>query len=148
MAINLTVNSEQALQAAVGELREAWKKHRYLRLVVKTGKDRSLDQNGISHVWYEQIARELREDTALGVKQFCKLHYGVPIMRAEDEEFRGLYDAVLKRLPYETKLAAMAAWPVTSLMTKDQLSQYLTAMQEGFAGRVALEFPKEDSNAH
>lgn len=138
----LTINSEASLSSAIGEIRDAWKAHRFLRLNIKTGKDRSLDQNGISHVWYEQIARELREDTALGVKKFCKLHYGVPIMRAEDEDFRRLYDLVIKPLAYEKKLEAMAAWPVTSLMTKDQLSQYLEAMQAGYAGRVRLEFPE------
>ena len=138
----LTINSESSLSNAIGEIREAWKAHRFIRLNIKTGKDRSLDQNGISHVWYEQIARELREDTALGVKKFCKLHYGVPIMRAEDEDFRRLYDLVIKPLSYEKKLEAMAAWPVTSLMTKSQLSQYLEAMQSAYANRVRLEFPE------
>lgn len=139
----ITINSEQSLSQAIGDLREQWKRHKFLRVIVKTGKDRSLDQNGISHVWYEQISRELREDTSLGVKKFCKLHYGVPILRAEDEEFRRLYDLVIKPLIYEKKLEAMAAWPVTSLMTKDQLSQYLEAMQSGYAGRVRLEFPEK-----
>lgn len=141
--MQLTVNSDTALQQAIGDIRELYRAHRFVRVTLKTGKARSHDQNSISHAWYEQIARELREDTALGVKCFCKLHYGVPIMRAEDEEFRELYDSVVKPLPYEKKLEAMKAWPVTSLMTKDQLSQYLQAMQDGHAGRVRLEFPKE-----
>jgi hypothetical protein len=139
-----TVNSDTALQDLIGDLRETYKVHRFIKVTYTTGKARSQDQNEISHVWYEQISRELREDTALGVKQFCKLHYGVPILRAESEEFRTLYDLVIKPLSYEKKLAGMSAWPVTSLMTKDQLSQYLEAMQQGYAGRVRLEFPETD----
>lgn len=145
--MQITVNSDTSLQQAIGDMRDLYRRHRYLRVKITTGKSRSLDQNGISHVWYEQISRELREDTPLSVKCFCKLHYGVPIMRAESEEFRELYDLVIKSLTYERKLAAMSAWPVTSLMSKDQLSQYLTAMQDGYAGRVQLEFPKDEEGA-
>lgn len=139
-----TINSDTSLQDLIGELRETYRVHRFLNVTYTTGKARSLDQNAIGHAWYEQVSRELREDTALGVKQFCKLHYGVPILRAESGEFRALYDMVIKPLTYERKLAAMSAWPVTSLMTKDQLSQYLTAMQQGYAGSVRLEFPETE----
>jgi hypothetical protein len=145
--MQITVNSEHGLQQAIGDMRDLYKQHRFVRVKLTTGKARSLDQNGISHVWYEQVARELREDTPLMVKCFCKLHYGVPIMRAEDEEFRTLYDSVIKPLSYEKKLEAMKVWPVTSLMNKDQLSQYLTAMQAGYAGMVRLEFPNEEGMA-
>lgn len=68
-------------------------------------------------------------------------------MRAEDDEFRSVYDMVIKPLSYEKKLEAMKAWPVTSLMTKDQLNQYLVAMQSDFAGRVTLEFLQEKDAA-
>ena len=139
----ITINSEQSLQSAIGDLREQWKRHKFLRVTVRVGKDRSIDQNSISHAWYQQIANELREETALGIKNYCKLHYGVPILRAENEEFRIQYDTVLKPLSYEKKLMAMNFLPVTSLMTKDQLSQYLDAMQSGYAGRVRLEFPEK-----
>jgi hypothetical protein len=145
--MQLTINSETSLQQAIGDMRELYRQHKFVRVKLTTGKARSLDQNAIAHVFYEQVARELREDTALQVKNFCKLHYGVPILRAEDEEFRALYDLVIKPLSYERKLAAMSAWPVTSLMSKDQLSQYLTAMQEGYAGRVNLEFPPDERKA-
>lgn len=143
--MNLTINSDTSLQQAIGDLREAFKAHKFLRLSVKTGKARSLDQNGISHVWYEQISRELREETPLGVKCFCKLHYGVPILRAENEDFRTQYDTVLKPLSYDKKLLAMNFLPVTSLMTKPQISQYLSAMQEAYADRVRLEFPEQEA---
>ena len=143
--MNLTINSDMSLQQAIGDLREAFRSHKFLRLSVKTGKARSLDQNSIAHVWYEQVSRELREETPLGVKCFCKLHYGVPILRAENEDFRTQYDTVLKPLSYDKKLLAMNFLPVTSLMTKGQLSQYLSAMQEAYADRVQLTFPEQEA---
>ena len=142
--MNAVINSDASLQSFIGEIREMYRVHRYVKATAKTGKARSLDQNAISHAWYEQIARELREDDALGHKCYCKLHHGVPILRAEDEEFREAYDAVIKGLTYEQKLIAMRHWPVTSIMTKEQLSKYLESMQADFAKRgVHLEFPEE-----
>lgn len=140
------VNSEPLLSKIIGDLREAFREHKYLRVTVKTGKDRSLSQNDISHAWYAQIANELREAPASKVKAECKLVHGVPILRAEDEDFRKFYDAAIKKhLSYEEKLEAMEFVPVTSLMTVKQLSQYLVDMQDAYRRRgVALEFPPEE----
>jgi hypothetical protein len=140
----LVINSTESLQRVIGELREAFGKHKFLRLNLKTGKDRSLDQNALSHAWYQQLAREMPQHDALGWKCECKLLHGVPILRAEDGEFRTFYDAAIKKsLSYEEKLAAMRFVPVTSLMTSVQLSKYLEAMQHHFAKQgVVLEFPE------
>lgn len=136
------INSDESAQRFIGVIREQYMAHRFLRVSVKTGKDRSLPQNSLTHAWYGQIARELREDDALGWKCYCKLHHGVPILRAEDEEYRETYDAVIKPLTYENKLVAMKQWPVTSLMTKEQLSKYAEAVRDDFRNRgVMLEFP-------
>lgn len=142
--MKLTVNSDRALQDAIGELRGAYTARRYVTLTIDDGKPRSHDQNAISHVWYEQVARELREDTALGVKSFCKLHFGVPILRAEDDEFRAMYDRVVKPMAYEDKVALMAWFPVTSIMKTPQLSQYLEAVQAHYRRNgVWLQFPEQ-----
>lgn len=138
-----TINSEPALQSFIGDMRDLFRSHKFVKVSAKVGMARSVDQNAISHAWYEQIARELREDDALGWKSYCKLHHGVPILRAEDEQFRGFYDASIKRMTYEQKLQAMKFVPVTSLMTKPQLSKYLEALQGDFHQRgVLLEFPE------
>ena len=138
------VNSEPSLSKLIGDLREMWREHKFLRVAIKTGKDRSLDQNAILHAWIGQIANELREQPAAKIKAECKLHYGVPILRAEDEEFREFYDRAIKWMTYEQKLDAMAFVPVTSIMSVKQLSQFLGDMQSAYVGRVALEFPPED----
>jgi hypothetical protein len=138
----LVINSQESLQSAIGNLRDAWARHKFLRVNVKTGVDRSINQNALTHAWYGQMARELREDDELGWKCYCKLHHGVPILRAEDEEFRNTYDSAIKGLSYEQKLKVMRLLPVTSLMTKEQLSKYAEAVQADFAQRgVRLEFP-------
>ena len=137
------LNSEYSLQSALGEIRDLWKFHKWLKVTVQTSKPRSIDQNAISHAWYEQLARELLEDDAIGWKSYCKLHFGVPLLRAEDQQFREFYDNAMKNsLTYEQKLAAMKFVPVTSLMTKAQLSKYLEAMQAGIGRGVVLEFPE------
>ena len=139
------IHSETRLQAYIGELRQAWKRSHYLRASYSDEKSRTGRQNAIAHVWYEQIARELGEDTPEGVKSECKLRFGVPILRAEDEGFREVYDASLKPLPHEQKLKVMRLIPVTSIMSVSQLSRYLTDVQRAYADRVLLEFPEEQA---
>lgn len=101
---------------------------------------RTLAQNAGTHVLYEIIAAALPQDDAAGWKAHCKLHFGVPILRAEDPDFRAAYDAAVKPLMYEQKLAVMRYWPVTSLMDKSQINRYIAALQDDFARRgVVLE---------
>ncbi|MDB5777585.1 MAG: hypothetical protein JWP38_3718 [Herbaspirillum sp.] len=134
----LVINSTESLQRALGDMRDLWVRHKFLRVSIKAGKDRSIPQNALTHAWYAQIARELRDDDEMGWKCYCKLHHGVPIMRTEDEEFRTSYDAVIRPLSYENKLIAMRCWPVTSLMTKEQLGRYADAIQADFARRNVI----------
>ncbi len=109
--------------------------------IMPYGRNRSLEQNNQAHVWYEQLAFELPEDNALGWKCYCKLHLGVPILRAEDEEFRKVYDQAIKGLSYEQKLQVMKILPVTSIMKTKQYNQYFESMQDEFLKRgVKLEF--------
>lgn len=105
---------------------------------------RSLDQNAISHAWYAEIAKALDSDNAECWKCYCKLHHGVPILRAENAEFRKVYDEAIKGLSYEKKLQIMKILPVTSLMNTTQLSAYLEAVQADFMDKgVMLTFPDE-----
>lgn len=133
---------------AIGELREQFKAKRYVTMNLSSGKARTLDQNAISHTWYERIAAELREDTALGVQSFCKLHFGVPILRTEDADFREKYDAAVKPMTYVNKLILMEWFPVTSLMKTPQLTQYLEAMRPHYGPLgVHLQFPNSEYKA-
>jgi hypothetical protein len=139
------LNSEISLQTFIGQLRELWHSRRYLEITLKEGKGRSVEQNAVLHGWFGQVARELREYDARGVKRFCKLHFGVPILRAEDDDFRAAYDRVIKPLGYEDKLVAMDILPVTSVMTTIQLDQCMADIQNHYAqpkhGGVVLVYP-------
>jgi hypothetical protein len=119
---------------------------RWVFKVTAYEKNRTLEQNDQAHVWYEQLAIELPEDNALGWKCYCKLHFGVPILRAEDEEFRKVYDQSIKSMSYEHKLQVMKILPVTSIMKTKQYNQYFEAMQDEFLKRgVKLEFITKDT---
>ncbi|MGQ4204166.1 hypothetical protein ACUALW_24755 [Bordetella bronchiseptica] len=107
-------------------------------LVRERQKPRSQAQNAFSHAWYGEIALALPEDDALGWKCYCKLHHGVPILRAEDDAFREAYDGAIKPLPYEKKLLAMRVFPVTSRMNTRQLTKYADAVRDDFAARGVL----------
>jgi len=141
--MKMQARNDAQLSSILGEVRQAFKANGFVEVDIRTGKRRSDCQNSISHSWYEQIARELREQSAHEVKRECKLIFGVPILRAEDEDFCIQYDTLIKnRYTYEEKLQMMDFFPVTSLMTTDQLSRYLEAMQAAYAKRgVSLEFP-------
>lgn len=135
-----TITTEWSLQQLLGDLRSSYREHGYLRLSWSTDHHRSTDQNALAHCWYEQISRELGEDSTEDVKAYCKLHFGVPILRADDEGFRTLYDQALRPLAYETKLQAIKLVPVTSIMGVKQLTRYLDQMQQHYARRgVVLE---------
>lgn len=137
------VTTPAKLSAVIGEMRDALKQAGWLRVTYSHDKGRTAQQNALAFAWYAQIAAELLENTTEGVHAECKLRYGVPLLRAEDADFRAMYDGALKAMTYEQKLKVMAYLPVTRLMTTDQLSQYLTAIREAYADRVQLEFPDE-----
>jgi hypothetical protein len=136
-------NSEPALVKMLGDLRELWREHKFLRVSAKVGKARSLPQNALQHAWYTQMSIEDRQDDQRGHTRYCKLTHGVPILCADDPEYRAMCKRLLGPLPYEHRLEAMDHYPVTRLFTKTQESAYLEAVQADYARRgIALEFPQ------
>jgi len=108
---------------------------------------RSLQQNDLSHAWYAELDKNFFLDERRGhARNYCKLHFGVPILRQEDAVFRDLYDKSIKPvLSYEEKIAAMKILPVTSRMSRPQKNEYLTIMQQYFAEQsFVLSVPKDD----
>lgn len=96
-------------------------------------RDRSLEQNALSHAVYKTVADQLGDRTPEEVRCEAKLRYGVPILRAADPEYCALYDEAIKPMDYETKLKAIRLWPVTRLMTVDQMQQYLDTVMTEYA---------------
>jgi len=145
--IKLIVNSKPSLSEAIGSLRAAFGEAKYLKVTISKSRDRSLDQNRLFHAWVAQVATERSEFTFNDVRNFAKLHFFVPILRGEDEEFADAYDAAIKPLPYDVKTKAISLMPVTSRCNVEQMSRGLEDMQKHYAGLesdpVFLDFPDE-----
>ena len=103
---------------------------------ITSGKHRSVEQNKLQRLWLNEAAAQLEGQTAEELRGLCKLTIGVPILRAENEDFREKYDAVVRPLPYEAKLAIMMEpldLPVTRLMNTEQKTRYLDGISKLFA---------------
>lgn len=113
---------------------------------IVAGKHRTNEQNHLQRLWLNEAAEQLGDHTAEELRGICKLQFGVPILRAENTEFREKYDQHVKPLPYEQKLAFMMEpldFPVTRLMSTGQKTRYLEAIQKHFLEQgVALTEPK------
>ena len=98
---------------------------------------RSTAQNRLAQRWFTDIATQLGDQTHEDVRADCKLRFGVPILRAENEAFRLSYDRVIKDLPYEHKLDAIKAFdlPVTRLMTAKQMTAFMDEMQQNWTAQ-------------
>ena len=102
---------------------------------ITKGRRRSVDQNRLQWLWVNEAADQLQDESAEDKRAYCKLHGGVPILRAENEEFRVAYDRVIRPHSYEDKLSMMRSpldFPVTRLMSTGQKKQYLDWMWTHF----------------
>ena len=101
---------------------------------------RSNDQNRLQRLWINEAAeQDTIGMTAEEYRAYCKLHFGVPMLRNENDTFAELYDSKIRdRVPpysYEQKLEFMAIpWDmhVTRLMTIKQHDKYLNMMHNHF----------------
>lgn len=106
---------------------------------------RSARQNRLNRQWMLDIAAQLDGWDAEAARGYCKLHFGIPILRADDEVFCREYDALVRPLPYEHKLKLMMVpfdFGVTRRMTTKQQTAYLDAVHRHFSEQgVALTDP-------
>lgn len=107
------------------DLEFTWRKH---------SEKRTDRMNALSHVAYRTIAEQLDGYTQEQARCECKLRFGVPIMRLDDE-YRRAYDEVIKPHTYERKLELMRLWPVTRLMTVEQMADYLEQVMAEYGGQ-------------
>lgn len=101
-------------------------------VTVTKGEPRRARQNRLAQRWFTDVAVQLGDRTHEDVRAYCKLHFGVPILRAENDAFRLSYDKVMKHLDYEAKLEAIKAFdlPVTRLMTVKQMTAFMNAVSQ------------------
>ena len=109
---------------------------------------RTYEQNRLQRKWCQEIADHFGDRTAEQVRGEMKLTIGVPILRAENEAFAEKYDAHVKPLSYEDKLAIMQEpldLPVTRIMSVAQKRKYLDAAFAHYSAQgVQLTVPKDD----
>lgn len=111
---------------------------------ITDGRDRSAEQNRLSHKWYGEISDQTGEDKE-DVRARCKLEIGVPILR-EVENFRKTYDRLVRPLSYADKLDLIKVtdMPITRLMSVPQMTRYLDLMFRRHAGfGVVLTIPPD-----
>lgn len=102
------------------------------------GKHRTTQQNRLQRQWMTDINLQAPGESPEYWRGYCKLHFGVPILREENEAFRLQYDRIIKPLPYEHKLEAMRepmSMPVTRIMTVKQKTAYLDAIHQHFSAQ-------------
>ncbi|MCU7840874.1 MAG: hypothetical protein KZQ94_16030 [Candidatus Thiodiazotropha sp. (ex Troendleina suluensis)] len=102
--------------------------------------DRSYEQNRLQRLWLKE-AQKQGDQTAEQYRGHCKLHFGVPIMRRDSEEFQEVYDRLIRPRPYEEKLELMMIpmdMPVTRIMNTKQKAEYLSEMCRFFAGECGF----------
>lgn len=116
-------------------------------VTITAGRRRTVEQNRLQRLWMNEIAEQLEDQTPEQVRGYCKLTIGVPILRAENEAFCERYDAVVKPLPYEQKLAVMMEpldMPITRYMTTVQKTKYLDGVYQHFAEKgLVLTLPDD-----
>ena len=105
---------------------------------VAVGRGRSLNQNALAWKWAGEVADHFGDRTANEVHAYNKLHHGVPIRRETDPDFAEVYDARIKPLPYEDKLALMAP-PIDLPVTRDLKVKDM----QRFLDAVALEWTRQ-----
>lgn len=73
-------------------------------LSLTDGKHRTSQQNRLQQKWMLEISQQLGDRTPEEARGYCKLHFGVPILRAENEAFRASYDKIIRQLPYTRQM--------------------------------------------
>lgn len=110
---------------------------------VASQKARSLSQNALQWKWYGEIANAIGE-TPEYAHCYCKLHFGVPILRRDNDAFREKYDRYLKWYPYEEKLTAIQIVDVTSIFSVKQATEYMeTVMRHCAENNIEITIPEE-----
>lgn len=116
-----------------------------LTIRITADSKRSAKQNRLNRQWMRDIEAQLDGWSSEDARAYCKLHFGVPILRNEDDEFCAKYDDLVRPLPYDAKLRLMRVpfdLAVTRLMTVKQQTAYLNEVHRHFSEQgVALTDP-------
>jgi len=141
MATNKFIaNSIESLKDAWIQCISLWDEHNYIVISVST--KRTLDQNAGIRVCYSQIRQHNEGWTVKYTERYCKLTYGVPVLR-EDPMHDYVFSNTLDKIrEYEKRLLVMDCFSVTSEMTPEQASRMIESMKEDHP-YIELKKPEE-----
>ena len=143
MAEKISVNSAAKLSEAITKLTAAYRQHKFVVVSLRPGKDRTLDQNALWFALYQRIAQMTQIGDVEDARRYCKLHFGVPIMRNADADFRDAWNRMFLHLTYEQKLELMGpcaifgpdGFPVTRLFNREQGIAYTDKIVTEFSAK-------------
>jgi hypothetical protein len=143
MADKIPVNSAAKLSEAITKLTAMFREKKYVVVTLRPGKDRTLDQNTMFFALYKRIAEMTEIGDLEDARRYCKLHFGVVIMRKESQEFLHGWNQMFLHLPYETKLELMGpcamfgpdGFPVTRLFNRAQGIAYTNQIVDEFRAK-------------
>lgn len=143
MAEKISINSAAKLSEAIAKLTAAYREHKFVVVSMRPGKDRTLDQNALWFALYQRIAQMTEIGDVEDARRYCKLHFGVPIMRKASEDFRHGWNVSFLLLTYETKLEYMGecalfgpdGFPVTRLFDRAQGIAYTDKIVAEFSAK-------------
>ena len=114
---------------------------------IRDGRKRSVEQNRLAFLWFKEAAEQLEDRTVDELRAYCKLQFGIPILRDELDGFKEKYDRIIRPHSYEDKLEMMVEpfdFPVTRLMTVEQQTRFLERIEQHFLEQgIALTRPEE-----
>ncbi len=152
------VHSQRELDEVIEHMRN-WQIKQPCLLTIKPKKrDRTDAQNAIFAVWARQRS-EQTGSTEIEERRYCKLTFGIPIMCHHDDfalRWRSMTENMQPIMAkdgslvsvYEQQLLAMDIIDVTSLMSVDEMTRFLTELEvETYSQGLHLTKPREYNEA-
>lgn len=127
--MQITVNSDTSLQQAIGDMRDLYKQHRFVRVKLTTGKARSLDQNSLMWEILTAIANQVN-------------WYG---QRLAKEEWKDVLTASLKKQKAVPGLDGgfVVLGAKTSKMTIQEMGDVIE-LAYAFGAEQGVKFPAQE----
>ena len=133
MPAKLTINSDRSCEEGLEQIRALYKAKKFLRISILVGPARSTDQNSCFFHLYELIAEWFYGKDLEMARNECKLQFGLPILRRDDDAFNELCSKSVDTLPYEKQLKLVSVMDVTSLMSRAQGVEYINTIIDTYA---------------
>jgi hypothetical protein len=130
MAEKIVINSDKSLSEFLIFIAKLYLQFRYLRISIIAGLDRSIDQNSMFFELYTHIADWMHGGNVEAARAECKLNYGLPILRRDDEALSELCSRSIDLFNHEDQLKFISTMSVTSEMSKEQGREYITTVMD------------------